>query len=93
MDRKSIGNEDIPTGRLFSSLTEEQILFNFGGNGAETHKLGFVLADDEATDENPFPNILQLRWEVADNILSSQVIRSPKREELETEMEHLEIVV
>lgn len=110
---KSIGNEDIPTGRLFSSLTEEQILFNFGGNGAETllaakdikqlahnlkgkidfHKLGFVLADDEATDENPFPNILQLRWEVADNILSSQVIRSPKREELETEMEHLEIVV
>ena len=33
---KSIGNEDIPTGRLFSSLTVEQILFNFGGNGAET---------------------------------------------------------
>ncbi len=107
---KGMENEDIPTGRLFSNLTEEQILFNFGGNGSEAllaakdvkklaynlkdkidfHKLGFTLADDEATDENPVPNILQLRWEVADNILSSQVIRKPKREELEPEMEHLD---
>ena len=110
---KGMENEDIPTGRLFSNLTEEQILFNFGGNGSEAllaakdvkklaynlkdkidfHKLGFTLADDEVTDENPVPNILQLRWEVADNILSSQVIRKPNREELEPEMEHLEIVV
>ena len=89
---KSIGNEDIPTGRLFSSLTEEQILFNFGGNGAET-LLEDKTIGSQFKGENLFPNILQLRWEVADNILSSQVIRSPKREELETEMEHLEIVV
>lgn len=29
-------NKDIPAGRLFSELTEEQILFNFGGKGIET---------------------------------------------------------
>lgn len=110
---KGIENQDIPTGRLFSNLTEEQILFNFGGNGAEAllaardikkladilkgkidfYKLGFILSDDKITDEKPFPNILQLRWEVVDNILSSQVVRSPEKKELETEMEHLEIVV
>lgn len=110
---KGIKNEDMPTGRLFSSLTEERIMFNFGGNGAETllaardvkklaynlkdkidfHKLGFVLADDEATDENPFPNMVQLRWEVVDNKLNSQIIRSPKKKEIESEKEHLEIVV
>lgn len=108
-----IENQDIPTGRIFSNLTEEQIVFNFGGNGAEAllaardikklacslkekidfHKLGFVLADDMATDERPFPNVIQLRWETTDNILSSNVIRSPKLSDFNTEMEHLEIVI
>ncbi len=108
-----IENQDIPAGRIFSNLTEEQIVFNFGGNGAEAllaardikklacslkekidfHKLGFVLADDMATDERPFPNVIQLRWETTDNILSSNVIRSPKLSDFNTEMEHLEIVI
>lgn len=106
-------NLDIPAGRIFVGLTEERILFNFGGNGAETllaardikklaclleetidfHKLGFVLADDEATDEKPFPNVVQLRWEAMNNGLSSNVIRNMKQEDFHTEMEHLEIVV
>lgn len=108
-----IKNQDVPAGRIFSNLTEEQIVFNFGGNGTETllaardikklayalenkidfHKLGFVLADDMPTDESPFPNVIQLRWEVIDNVLYSNVIRSPKLVDLNTKMEHLEIVI
>lgn len=45
-------NKDIPAGRLFSKLTEEQILFNFGGNGTEAlaardvERLAHVLKED-----------------------------------------------
>ncbi len=96
--KSGIENQDIPAGRIFSNLKEEQIVFNFGGNGTETllaardikklavilkekidfYELGFVLADDAETDERPFPNVIQLRWEVTDNILKSNVIRNPK---------------
>ena len=112
-ENNGIENQDIPAGRVFSNLKEEQIVFNFGGNGVETllaardikklagvlkkkidfHKLGFVLADDTTTEERPFPNVIQLRWEAADNRLSSSVIRNPKLSDLNTEMEHLEIVI
>lgn len=112
-ENNGIENQDIPAGRIFSNLKEEQIVFNFGGNGTETllaardikklagvlkgkidfHKLGFVLADDAETDERPFPNVIQLRWEVTDNKLNINVIRNPKESDLNTEMEHLEIVI
>lgn len=111
--KSGIENQDIPAGRIFSNLKEEQIVFNFGGNGTETllaardikklavilkekidfYELGFVLADDAETDERPFPNVIQLRWEVTDNILKSNVIRNPKLSDLNTEMDHLEIVI
>ena len=110
---RGISDQDIPAGRIFSNLTEQQILFNFGGNGSETllaardvrklacvmekkidfHKLGFVLADDRITEENPLPNMLQLRWKTVNNELSSGVIRNLKQSDLDTEMEHLEIVI
>lgn len=115
LSKKNKGIDDVgfPEGRIFASLTAERILFNFGGNGAETllaakdikklayklkdkidfHKLGFVLADDKATDEKPFPNVLQLRWEVSEKGLTSNVIRNPKLSDFNTEMEHLEIVI
>lgn len=105
-------NKDIPSGRLFSELTVEQILFNFGGNGIENlgvkevqklsdtwkedidfHQLGFVLSDEEEENRAGYLNMLQLRWKIEDGILKSEILRHPKQEDLQTECEHLELVV
>lgn len=98
--------------KLIKELTDERILFNFGGYGAETllgvteakqlfesfnkmniQKLGFVLADAEGELDVPYPNMLQLKWKIVGNELQSNVIWQPNQKELETEEEHLEIVI
>lgn len=98
--------------KLFKELTDERILFNFGGYGTETllgvteakqlfesfnkmniQKLGFVLADAEGELDVPYPNMLQLKWKIVGNELQSNVIWQPNQKELETEEEHLEIVI
>lgn len=100
-------------GKLLKNMTEERILFNFGGKclsvplGAEDvkelaekvkgkldfQKLDFVVSDGEEKEKSPYPNIIQLRWECTEECLESEVIRNPTIEDLNTEKEHLEIII
>ena len=99
--------------RTLKNITEERILFNFGGNGTEAllkaedvkklasemggkldfHKLGFVLADEKEKEDITYPNMIQLQWEYKEGIMQSKVIKTPTKEDLNTEKEHLEIVI
>ncbi len=97
---------------LLGTLTDDRILFNFGGNGTETllgvsdakklfknfkemdiQKLEFVLADTDEITGIPYPNMLQLKWKNVGQDLQSKVIRQISQKELESEGEHLELVI
>lgn len=113
MRQKETGRElDGLYGRLWKGLTEERVLFNFGGNGTEAllgvkeakelyegfkemdiPKLGFVLADAAQTPDVPYPNLIQLRWKNTGDGLVSKVVRQPAHKDLQTEEEHLEVVI
>lgn len=104
-------NSSIKT--ILGELTEERILFNFGGNDTEVllkaedvkelseqvkeqidfHKVGFVLSDEKEQENVPYPNMIQVRWDCEDEIIKSEIIRQPTEEDLNTEKEHLEIII
>lgn len=99
--------------KVLGELTEERILFNFGGNDTEVllkaedvkelseqimeqidfHKLDFVLSDEKEQEGIPYPNMIQLRWECENGEVESEIIRQPTEEDLNTEKEHLEIIM
>lgn len=81
--------------QLLAAEDMHEMVKMISDRGFDYKKIGIVLADEknENTDIKTWPNIIQIRWEIMNGNLKSDIIKNPTDDDLKTDKEHLEIVI
>lgn len=79
------GSEHLLSAKKISDLS-----YNLLGT-FDFHQIGFVFADD--SESEPLSNVIQIRWEVVEGHVKSEIVRKPTPKDLQTKKEHLELII